>query len=407
MTLKEADRLVVVRRVESKDLNIRKAAKELDISMRQMRRVWKRYQQLGPEGIISQRKGKPNCRKLPDDFRKKVLNILHEKYADYGPTLAAEKLKEKHNIELSKETIRRLMISEGLRKEKKRKHYKVHPRRTRRSRVGELEQIDGSYEYWFEDRGEKCCLIVFADDATSRIPVMRFCKTETTEDYLKILRLYIERYGRPLGVYSDKHSIFRVNKKEIYSTGKRTTRFHEVLKELDIELICAHSPQAKGRVERANGILQDRLIKEMRERGISSIEEGNAFLDEFTEIYNKKFAKSPASPEDAHRSVLPSHDLDLLFMLKEKRTVSKDLSFQYKNEIYQIETDRKHSFRGRVEVFESEGEIALILQNGKPLKYKKWKEKLDSPAPIVETKELEIRWKERKPYKPGKHHPWR
>jgi transposase len=315
MTLKEADRLVVVRKIENKYLNIRNAAIELGISTRQMKRIWKRYKQLGPVGLISMRKGKPNCRRLSSELREMALSLIRQNYSDYGPTFLAEKMEEKHGIKLSKETLRKLMISNGLREERKQKCYKVHPRRTRRSRLGELEQIDGSYEYWFEERGEKCCLIVFIDDATSRIGIMRFCRTETCEDYLKLLRIYLERHGRPIALYSDKHSIFRVTRKERYE-GKRITRFHEVLKGLDIELICAHSPQAKGRVERANGILQDRLIKEMRERGISTIEEGNLFLDEFTEMYNRKFAKAPASSENAHRGMLPSHNLEELFMLK-------------------------------------------------------------------------------------------
>ncbi len=407
MTLKELDRLTVVKRLENKDLNIRKAARELGISARQMKRIWKRYKQLGPKGVMSQRKGIPNCRRLAPEIRDTVLGLIREKYLDYGPTLVAEKLKEKHGVELSKEMIRRLMIGEGLREAKERKRYKVHPRRTRRSKKGELVQIDGSYEYWFEERGDKCCLIVFVDDATSEIPLMRFCHTETSEDYLKMLQIYLERYGRPLALYSDKHSIFRVNRKERYEKGKCITRLHEVLKGLDIELICAHSPQAKGRVERANGILQDRLIKEIREKGINTIEEANAFLDEFTEKYNKKFGKIPASPENAHRSLLVSHNLGELCMQKETRVLSKDLSFQYKNEIYQIETERRHSLRGKVDVFEAEGKIVMIQKEGRLLKYHKWKEKTPEPTSIIDTKELEVYWHEKKGRKPGKYHPWR
>lgn len=406
MTLKEADRLTVIKRLENKNLNLGSSARELGVSYRQMKRIWKRYKERGPEGVISLRRGKPSSNRLPTEIRETALQFIRDKYADYGPTLAAEKLSEKHRISLSKETIRQLMISEGLRKAKSQKPYKVHPRRTRRSQVGELVQIDGSYEYWFEERGEKCCLIVFVDDATSRISLMRFCRTETSEDYLKMLQMYVGRYGRPLAMYSDKHSIFRVTRKEQYEEGKWTTRFHEVLKELDIELICAHSPQAKGRVERANGILQDRLIKEMRERGISSIGEGNAFLDEFAQTYNKKFAKEPANPQDAHRGLLPSHKLEQLFLLKETRILSKDLSFQYKNEIYQIETERRHGLCGQIDVFESEGKIVMILKGGRPLQYRKWKERAE-PAPIVDAKELEIYWPEKKNRKPGKYHPWR
>ena len=408
MTLKEADRLAVVKRIETKELNIRSGARELGISSRQMKRVWRRYKERGARGLLSLKKGKPSPNKIPNILRKKALSLVQKKYWDYGPTLAAEKLREKHSLNLSKETLRQLMIKGGLWKGKRRKEIKNHPRRTRRSREGEMIQIDGSYEYWFEDRGEKCCLIVFIDDATSKIMLMRFCRTETSEDYLKMVRIYIERYGRPLSLYSDKHSIFRVNKKELHEKGKWTTRFHEALKELNVELICAHSPQAKGRVERANGTLQDRLIKELRERGVCSMEEGNNFLAEYTELYNKKFGVEPASPENAHQSILPSQNLEQMFMLKEERILSKDLSIHYKNELYQIDTNTIYRLRGKkVEVFESDGEVRMILQEGKSLKYHKWKERITAPAGIVDVKELEVKWSDKKIRKPWRRHPWK
>jgi transposase-like protein len=408
MTLKEADRLAVVKRIETKELNIGSGARELGISSRQMKRVWKRYKERGALGLLSLKKGKPSPNKIPNILRKKALTLVKKKYWDYGPTFAAEKLREKHSLNLSKETLRQLMMKEGLWKGKRRKEFKNHPRRTRRSRLGEMIQIDGSYEYWFEDRGEKCCLIVFIDDATSKIMLMKFCQSETSEEYLKMLRIYIERYGRPMSLYSDKHSIFRVNKKELHEKRKWTTRFHEVLKELKIELICAHSPQAKGRVERANGTLQDRLIKEMRERRICSMEEGNNFLDEYIEMHNKKFSVDPVILEDAHQSILPSQNLERMFMLKEERILSKDLSIHYKNELYQIQTNTIHRLRGKkVEVFEADGEVKMILQEGKLLKYHKWKEKIAAPAGIVDVKELEVKWSNRKIRKPWKRHPWR
>lgn len=408
MSLREADRFAVAKRIENKELTLGEGARELGISYRQIKRLWRRYKEKGVKGLLSLRKGRSSPNKTALSVQKKAMDIVEARYFDYGPTLAAEKLKEKHNIVLSKETLRQWMMQAGLWKGKKRKERKVHCRRTRRSRVGELIQIDGSYEYWFENRGEKCCLIVFIDDATSGIMVMRFCKVETTEDYLKILQLYLKKYGRPMALYSDKHSIFRVNRKELHEEGEWKTRFHEVLQSLDIELICAHSPEAKGRVERANGTLQDRLIKELREKNISSVEEANVFLDEYTRIYNEKFSVAPACSEDAHRSVLPSQDLSELFILKEERRLSKTLSFQYKREIYQVETNRMHSLRGKtVEVVELDGQVKMVLQDGKPLRYSKWKEKIAEPTKIVTAKELEIRWPDRKIKRPGEHHPWK
>ena len=253
MTLKEVDRLDILRLHERKEISLLKASEELGLSYKQTKRLWKQYKKNGPEGLISKKRGKPSNNQLPKGFKIEVLSHIKEKYFDYGPTLAKEKLEEKHAITLSKETIRQLMIREGLWKAKKVKKKKIYSRRTRRSRYGELIQIDGSYEYWFEDRGEKSCLLVCVDDATSAITSLRFCKTETTEDYLKLLESYIETHGRPLAFYSDKYSVFRVNNKKS-SKGAFSTRFENILKELDIELICAHSPQAKGRVERANGV---------------------------------------------------------------------------------------------------------------------------------------------------------
>jgi hypothetical protein len=204
MTLKEADRLVIVRRIESKELSIDNGAKELGISPRQMKRIQKRYRSQGVKGLISLRKGLASPNKKTTSFRQQVMEIVRKNYADYGPTLASEKLREKHSLLLSKETLRKWMVIDGLRKEKPLKKRKVYQRRTRRSRLGELIQVDGSYEFWFESRGEKCCLLVCIDDATSKIMLMRFCHSETLEDYLKLLHLYTQsdsKVGFDFGVH--------------------------------------------------------------------------------------------------------------------------------------------------------------------------------------------------------------
>lgn len=406
MTLKEASRLGIMKQVESKKITLKKASEEIGLSYKQTKRAWKRYRLEGPEGLISKRRGLPSNNCLSKAIYRKILALIRENYADYGPTLAKEKLEEKHQITLSKETLRQLMIKEGLWKAKKVKERKVYARRTRRSRQGELEQIDGSYDYWFEERGNKCCLLVCVDDATSAIMGLRFCKAETTQDYLLFLQMYLERYGRPLAFYSDKHSVFRNNNKTSLGGGF-LTRFHEVLKELGIELICAHSPQAKGRVERANGTLQDRLIKELRERKINTIEEGNKYLEEFRDNYNRKFAVEPASRENAHRQLQASHKLEHLFMIKEERTLSKDLAFGYKTETYQVESPYKHRLHGKkVHIYEYYGEIKMVLHDGKRLVYHKWQEKITEPTEIVEGKALETRWPTIKRVSNRKH-PWR
>jgi Helix-turn-helix domain len=406
MTIPEASRLEVMKRKERKEISLKKASEEIGLSYKQTKRIWKRYLSKGPAGLLSKKRGKISNNQLCEKLKEEAVSIIKYKYFDYGPTLAREKLEEKHNLRLGKETLRQLMIKEGLWKAKKTKHKKVHPRRTRRSRYGEMQQIDGSYEYWFEERGEKCCLLVSVDDATSAITGLMFCKTETTEDYLTLLKAYIAKHGRPVSFYSDKHSVFRVNNKK-KSEGTFSTRFQEVLKALDIELICAHSPQAKGRVERANGVLQDRLIKELREQKINNIEEGNAYLEEFRLMYNKKFAVEAADVENAHREILSQHKDEKLWMKKEERTLSRDLSFQYKTEIYQIKTNYKNRLYGKkVLIHESEGEVKMVLQNGNELDYQKWKEKISEPTKILDVKELESSWKTIK-RKPGRKHPWR
>lgn len=405
MTLKEANRLTIIKLLSDKKINLKQASKELGLSYRQLIRVWQNYQREGPQGLISKKRNRPSNNQLSKILLQRALELIKEKYLDYGPTLVKEKLEEKHNLKLAKETLRQLMIKEGIWIAKRSKDKKVHPRRTRRSHFGELEQIDGSYEYWFEDRADKCCLLVCIDDATSNLMQLRFCKAETTQDYLQLVKDYLKQYGRPLAFYSDKHSIFRVNNKKKYE-GLFSTKFQSVLKKLHIELICAHSPQAKGRVERANGILQDRLIKELREQNISSIEEGNKFLEQFRLIYNKKFAVEPAKPENAHRRMLAGLNIEQICMMEEERVLSKDLSFQYKTEIYQLESDYTHRLYGkRVQIYELDGKLQRIVQNGKELKFHKWKEKICEPTKIVDVKELETLSYGIKRKRP-RYHPW-
>jgi len=404
MTIKEADRYSIMNQIRTRKLKIKEASHVLGISYRQARRLWQRYKKEGPKGLISKRKGRPSNHQMACGIKEKALTLVTEKYADYGPTLAAEKLHEKHSLILSKETLRQLMIQEGLWKAKKEKKRKAHPRRTRRSCMGELVQIDGSYHRWFEDRAEKCCLLVCVDDATSQIMYMRFCKTESTDDYFETVRAYLREHGRPKAFYSDKHSIFRVNMK---GREENDTSFHRALKELDIELICAHSPQAKGRVERANGVLQDRLIKELREEGISSIEEGNAYLETFRKKYNQKFGKEPADEKDVHRALLPSHNLDMILVEKSQRVISKDLSFSYKTVLYQIDSSYRNRLSGKlIDIHEKNGELKFTGINGKPLKIKIWQEKVVKGPKVLDAKGLEMLWHS-KPKKPGKHHPWR
>ena len=312
-----------------------------------------------------------------------------------------------HELSVSKETLRQWMMEEGLWKAKAKKERKIFQRRTRRSRFGELLQGDGSHHDWFEGRGEKCVVLIFVDDATSRITAGGFFPGETTEGYEEVLKQHLAAYGRPLGLYTDKHSVFRVNQTGVIK-GEAETHFGRVLRELDIKLICAHSPQAKGRVERANGTLQDRLVKEMRLRGISQIDEANEFLPEFIEKYNQKFGKEPMEKEDAHRPLQDPEKLERILAKKTKRKLSKNLTFQYGNELYQIETDSPNRIRKtHVEIIDRRHNPVIVEIEGKKYSYKKWKDVAYRRPPVLDAKELEHSWPTLKRRKPGKHHPWK
>lgn len=268
-------------------------------------------------------------------LRARVASILRDSYADFGPTLAAEKLETLHQIRLSKDTVRRIQMDAGLWIPRKLRPPKIQQPRTRRACVGELVQIDGCEHRWFEDRAPECTALVYVDDATSRLMVMYFCGAESTFGYFEATREYIERYGKPLAFYSDKASVFRVNKKDA-AGGAGHTQFGRALYELNIDGICANTAAAKGRVERAHKTLQDRLVKELRLQGISSIAAANSFMPAFIAEYNSKFAKVARDGHDAHRTVREDETLDLIFAWREMRKVTQNLTIHYDRKLYLI-----------------------------------------------------------------------
>jgi hypothetical protein len=263
MSLRELDRLKCIQAVIDGELPPRRAAERLAMSTRQIRRLADRYRNEGPVGLISRRCRRPSNNRLDAALESQVIAILRERYADFGPTLATEKLTERHQIVLAKETVRRIQIDAGLWIPRKLRPPKIQQPRTRRACVGELIQIDGCEHHWFEDRAPLCTALVFVDDATSRLMAVRFAGTESTFAYFEALREYLERYGKPLALYSDKATIFRVNRPGAVN-GPGYTQFSRALYELNIDGICANTPAAKGRVERAHLTLQDRLVKEFR-----------------------------------------------------------------------------------------------------------------------------------------------
>ena len=240
----------------------------------------KRYEAGGPAGLVSARRGRPSNNRLDEGLASRALALIQQRYSDFGPTLACEKLREVHGVSLSKETIRKLMTEASLWKARRQRAAQIHQPRNRRACVGELIQIDGSDHAWFEERAEACTLLVYIDDATSRLMQLHFVPTESTFAYFEATRAYLERHGKPVAFYGDKASVFRCTQ-ESAESGRGFTQFGRVLYELNIDSWCANSSQAKGRVERANLTLQDRLVKELRLRGISSQKAANAYAPRF------------------------------------------------------------------------------------------------------------------------------
>lgn len=407
MTEKELDKIKILEKVIEGHWTQKKASETLKLSLRQIKRLCKKYRAKGAEGLIHQNRGKPSNRNMDREIKIEVSKILlEEKFKGFGPKLLQETLEEEHRIKVSREWLRQHMIAQGRWNPKKGKKMNIHPRRKRRSRKGELVQLDGSYEYWFEERGPKCCLLVMIDDATSEIMAMRFVEHETTKDYFGILREYIDRYKRPISLYSDRHSIFKVSKGN--ATGMRYSQFERAMKELGIEMIHARSPQAKGRVERVNGTLQDRLIKKMRLQRIATIEEGNNFLEQYRKEHNLRFAKQPEKPEDAHTEMLPSMNLNMILVIKEKRKISRNAEVQYDNKIYQLEC-KNNSLRmhgKEINVLDGLNGGVIFEYQGKEIKYSIYEE-ITVRNTILDHKELEVLWESKKPNKPSVRHPWR
>jgi len=402
LTIKEVNRCETLKMADEKRITQRQGAKRLNITERHFRRLLQRYRLHGPEGIISGHRGKPSNNRMKQDKREQILERINDEYTDFGPTLASEKLWERNGLKVSKETVRQLMIKEGLHKPKTRSNEQVHQMRERKLHRGELVQIDGSYHAWLEDRADKACLLLFIDDATSEILAARFVRHETYFSYADLCKRYFHQHGLPEAFYADRFSVFRVNHDNVTRT-ESLTMFERSLKELGIELICASSPQAKGRVERANQTLQDRLIKEMRLAKINNYQEANAFLADYIHIYNHKFAVDPASPVDRHEPLRPENDLDLIFTKRYTRKLSKNLEFQYNRVIYQITSDRPtYALKGReVTVCEDEEGSITVLLNKKQLDFRRFFRQPKRNA-LASSKNIED-----KSYKPASDHPWR
>jgi hypothetical protein len=328
MSERDLQRIQVLSEVSNCWRPIASAAVVLALSTRQVRRLLKAYRLDGGGAIVHKARGRPSNNKIADGVRDRAVGLVRSAYADFGPTLAAEMLAEKHGLKVSRETLRTWMIEAGLWLSRQQRR-RFHQPRLRREALGELVQIDGSEHRWFEDRADPCTLLVFIDDATGRLMQLRFVPSESAFTYFEALQGYLETHGCPVAFYSDRHSIFRVPKKDAKG-GQGMTQFGRALAELNIEILCASSSQAKGRVERVNRTLQDRLVKELRMAKISSIETGNAFLPGFIARFNARFGVIPARPEDLHRPLnIPPDRLRLILCRRDQRYVSQQLTLSY------------------------------------------------------------------------------
>src|SRR5690242_13494972 len=389
MSEAELSRVDTLARVERGELPVAGAASLLGLSPRQVFRLLARFRAEGAPGLASRRRGRPSDRRLPASVREAALAVVRERYADFGPTLAAEKLAEAHDLRLSRETLRQWMAEAGLWVPRKARRGPVHQPRHRRDRPGELVQIDGCQHHWFEDRGPPCTLLVFVDDATSRLMHLRFVPAESAFAYMAATREYVEAHGKPVAFYSDRHGIFRGNQPD--AAGEGVTQFGRALAELTIDIICANSPQAKGRVERAHKTLQDRLVKELRLAGIGTIEAANAFLPGFTADYNARFGRPPRDARDLHRPLAPHDDLDGALTWREERTVTGSLTLHYNKVLFLLEpTDVARGLaRKRVTVHEFPDGRLAIRHKGRDLPYRTFdKLRRVDQAAVVENKRL-------------------
>ena len=404
MTQEELNRKTVIEQALDKRITQRESAIRLGISERHFRRLLKRYRDQGDGGLVSGHRGKPSNNRMKSETRNEITAFMQDPiYEGFGPTLLNETLEQYTGICISKESMRQIMIEEHKHHPEKKNKKRPHPPRERRYHRGELIQIDGSYHAWLEERGPKACLLLFVDDATSAAVAARFVDRENYFAYGDLCKSYFRAAGTPIAFYSDKFSVFRVNSRA--GVHKQAiTQFSRALNILGVELICANSPQAKGRVERANQTFQDRLVKEMRLQRINNYLDANKYLPLFLDSYNRKFAVLPRSTEDAHAPFDPKIDLDFLFSVHDSRIISKDLLIHYNNHAYQILTDRPpQNLVGRevLTVEDEHGQLSAFL-NQQQLKLTVSHPQPHKQPRIVSTKSFSPH-----SYTPPFDHPWR
>ena len=389
MSGQELQRIEVLSEVLASRRTEISAAAVLGLSTRQTRRLLEAYRDGGGGAMIHKARGRTSNNQLIVGIREYVIELVRLRYSDFGPSLAAEMLLTKDGVKVSRETLRKWMVEDGLRLSRKQRR-SFHQPRLRRESYGELIQIDGSDHRWFEDRCAACSLLVFIDDATGKLMQLRFVPSESTSSYFDCLRGYLDAHGCPVAFYSDKHSVFRINRDA--KDGAGMTQFGRALAELNIEIICANSSQAKGRVERANRTLQDRLVKELRLNNVCDMQAGNDFLPEFLNRFNERFAVQPAKPEDLHRRLILSADrLSDILCHRERRHVGQQLTLAYDRKQLILERSAvSEELSGQyVDLYDFADGRLEVRWNGQVLPYRVFdKDQRVSHTAIVENKRL-------------------
>ncbi len=397
---KELKRLHVIKKVLEKGIKQIEAAEVLCLSFRQIRRIVKRVKLEGDKGVIHKSRGQPSKRRIPDTIKDKIIGLYRSQYSDFGPTLASEKLQERDQLEVSDETLRLWLLASG--DWKKRRRSRRHRRwRERKAHRGEMVQMDGSHHDWFEGRGPGCVLMSYIDDATGKV-FARFYEYEGTMPAMDSFKRYSRNYGLPSSVYLDRHTTYKspakVSVEDILNEEVPLSEFERALKELSVDLIHATSPQAKGRVERLFRTLQDRLVKEMRLRGIGTIEEANAFLKQYLPIYNRRFSVVARQRQDLHRPLPKGLILNAALCIKTERRLRNDFTVAHNKKLYQIEDRTRAS---KVMVHEhTDGSLKMTYRD-QVLRFNEitTRPQKQEQAPMGKPR--------RKPPIPSADHPWR
>jgi len=410
MTIKESQRYDIMKNLINKKIDGTQAACQLGLSVRQTKRIKKEVLEYGIKGVIHKNRGRVSNRKLDDDIKKEIVNIIENNYHDFSSQMTFEKLNEIHNIKVSYPTVRRIRISEGFSKIKKRKiNKKYYSQRPRKEYYGELEQFDGSYHNWLEgrctDKGleKEQCLLLAVDDATGKPTHAKLAKNESTYEVFTFWKEYLEKHGKPLNIYLDRFSTYKINHKNAKDNKELKTQFERAMTELDVNVIFANSAQAKGRVERMNGTFQDRLIKEMRLTGINNVKDANEFIQKvFIPMFNKKFSVIPKKQGDIHKKL--TQDTKHILCIKKQRSVRNDFVIQYTNRYFQLDEIQPTTVykKDKLIVEDHKNEI-YITKKDNQLNFKELHEK-----PIKEISlKLPAITIHKSNYKPPANHPWR